>query len=108
MLYYASSEDESEEEDDDETSKDSNENEQTVESEMVSEASEINHEVYPWYRRAPYQHQIGQNYLKMKDIVFTCRPQKPLEANGLVRSFPKRMKVQNVLSPNKNGNVRFN
>uniref|UniRef100_A0A914XSQ3 C3H1-type domain-containing protein n=1 Tax=Panagrolaimus superbus TaxID=310955 RepID=A0A914XSQ3_9BILA len=64
--------------------------------------SSIEEEIYPWYRNAPIQHQIGINFLKLKGMEYACRPQKDEDENGIIRTFPKRTKVYkpgNILSP---------
>jgi hypothetical protein len=67
-----------------------------------SSVEEEEEAIYPWYRNAPIQHLIGDNYLKSKGMKFSSRPQKDEEENGIIRTFPRRSKIikpNNILSP---------
>ena len=48
---------------------------------------------YPWYRNAPMQHEIGEKFLNSSDTIYNERPQKPVESNRVMRTFPKRSKT---------------
>uniref|UniRef100_A0AC34GW62 C3H1-type domain-containing protein n=1 Tax=Panagrolaimus sp. ES5 TaxID=591445 RepID=A0AC34GW62_9BILA len=84
------------------------------EQEGESGASSNEEEIYPWYHNAPIQHQIGINFLKLKGMEYTCRPQKDEDENGIIRTFPKRTKVfkpdnnSQILSPRNDNQAALN